>query len=295
MTVRFLLVFTVMWLWSNVAVATILSGELRLDNQDILISPTQKYHGQFDLRSKLPMGDQFVLSKVIINFRFQDDKEWVRTPGPNSMEDTGKVNRHDGIALRNKRVSGQTDHYYIAKRTIHMTNEEEVVELTIGRNIFYGTTIRRREVTRENLGQKSVNLGAYRDIGDNHRTRQHFRITESVLETYMDGYDGLFEIGRKQLDLATVQDLAYTGLLEFELGGKGDYIFVDATLLYEGYVTGLDVKENTGNSLFSGSLWLALFSIPIGGILWRKKSQNVAVYKSQKRITQRRVPDQRAF
>ena len=55
------------------ASAKTLSGEYRLDNKNILISETQKYRGQFDLRSKLPLGDDFVLTKIIISFKFQDD------------------------------------------------------------------------------------------------------------------------------------------------------------------------------------------------------------------------------
>lgn len=280
-----------MLVWPGEAGAATLSGELRLDNQDILVSETQKYHGQFDLRSRLPMGDEFVLSKVIVSFEFQDDKEWIRKTGPRSLENTGKIVRHAGSFLRDKSIAGQTDHYYTAKSIVYVTNEDEVAELAIGRNVYYGTTTRRRTVTRESQGEKSINLGAYSDNGDNHRTRQHFRITQSVLESHIDGYDGLFGIRRKTLDLAVVQDLAHTGLLDFELGGRGDYIFVAAKLQYQGYITGQEVMEGKGDGLFSGSLWLGLVSLPIGGLLWRKKM----AHKVQKRITQRKIPRQRAF
>ena len=284
-----------MLLLSDLAGATGLSGELQLYNQDILVTDKQNYQGQFDLRSKLPMGDEFVLTKVSVSFDFQDDQEWIRKAGTSSLENTGKIVRHKGIFQRNKRIAGQTDHYYIAKSIINLSNEEEVAKLSIGSNIYFGTTIRRREITTENMGQKSINLGAYRDDGDNNRTRQHFRVTQSVLESQTDGYDGLFGIGLRTLDLATVQDLAQTGVLNFELSAQGDYIFVEAKLEYEGFVIGPDVVKGNGNQLFSGTLWLALFSIPIGGLIWRKKTRAPALYKGQKRISQRKVPTEKAF
>ncbi|PCI45546.1 MAG: hypothetical protein COB49_09950 [Alphaproteobacteria bacterium] len=278
-----------MLLGSGQAEAGGLSGELWLDNQDIFVSGRQKYHGQFDLRSRLPMDDEFILSKVTVSFKFQDDREWVSKAGPHSLTDTGKVIRHRRLSLRKSRAAGQTDHYYTAKSIIYLTNEEEVAELAIGRNIYYATTMRRRDVTRESLGQKSIILGTYSDSGDNHRIREHHRITESVVEPQRDGFDGLFAIRQKNLDLAVVQDLAHRGVLDFELGGKGDYIFVEATLKYEGYVTGPEVMEDTA---FSGSFWLALFGLPIGGgLFWRKRMDQ----KNQKRITRRKIPAQRAF
>jgi len=275
--------------------AAALSGELRLDNQNILISEPERYNGQFDLRSRLPMGDEFVLSKVIVSFGFQDDREWIRKAGPNSLEDTGRIVRHEGLPQHGKRVAGQTDYYYTAKSIINLSNEEEVAKLAIGGNVYFGTTMHRRDITRENLGQKSINLGAYRDQGDNDRIRQHYRITDSILESHKDGYDGLFTIRRQTLDLATVQDLARTGLLDFELSGQGDYIFVEASLHYEGYVVGQEIIEDEGNLVFSGSLWLALFTVPLGGLLWRRKSRVATARKGQKRIAQRKIPQQRAF
>lgn len=284
-----------MLLLTGTVQATTLSGEFRLDNQDILISGPQKYHGHFDLRYELPFGDEFTLSKVTVRFIFRDDKEWVKGLGPNSLKDTGKVTRHEGSLLQKKKGAGQTDLHYTAKNITYLTNEEEVAELTIGRNVYYGATIRRRDVTREILGQKKMILGFYRDEGDNNRMREHFRITETILETQRDGYDGLFEIRRITLDLATVQDLAHTGLLKFELGGKGDYIFDGAKLYYEGYMTGQAMEDAQESGLFSGSLWLGLFSLPIGGLLWRKKRQTVRPRKGQKRIAQRKIPPDRAF
>ena len=283
-------------LWPSEAGATGLSGKLRLDNQNILVIGSKKYHGQFDLRYKFPVGDDFVLTKVVVNFKFQDDKEWVSKSGNSSLENTGKIVRHNGFSLRKKNVVGQTDHYYAAKSTVYLSNVEEVAKLTIGSNRYYSTTIRRRDVTQEILGEKKINLGTYRDTGDNHRMRQHYRITESIVESHRDGYDGLFEIRRKELDLATIQDLAHSGILKFELGGQGDYIFDEATIQYEGHIAGLEITERPQGGLFNGSIWLALLSLPMGwGFIWWKKRKIIVATRKQKRIAQRKVPKQRAF
>ncbi len=288
MKVGNLLVFTLMLFWTGEAEAAALSGKLWLNNQNILVTAAEKYHGQFDLGSSLPVDDEFVLTKVTVSFRFQDDTEWMSIAGPNSLENTGKITRSAQFPER-------VNLHYNAKSIVYMTNEEEVAELIVGNNKYYATTIHRREVSKEILGQKSMNLGLYRDDGDNRRKKQHYRITESVVEAHRDGYDGLFAIRQKTMDLATLQDLAQTGLLEFELGGKGDYIFIDALLQYEGFVTGPEVTEDAEQGLFTGSLWLALISLPIGGLLWRKKNRFVLARGTQKRITQRKIPKERAF
>jgi len=262
--------FLLILLWPTQAVAAAISGKYRLDNQNILILGTQKYYGQFDLRGKLPVGDEFVLSKVIVSFKFQDDSEWIRKAGPNSLENTGKIIRSSGFPLKRHLSAGRTDYHYIKKSIMYLTNEEEVAELTIGRTKYFGTTMRRRDVTKEILGQKSMMLGTYADEGDNHRIRQHYRITESVQEFRRDGYDGLFEIRRKSLDLASVQDLAHNGVLDFELAGKGDYNFMEATLQYEGYTTGQVAPAGSGSG---GLTWLMLFSLPIGGLIWWKRGK----------------------
>ena len=216
------------------ASAKTLSGEYRLDNKNILISETQKYRGQFDLRSKLPLGDDFVLTKIIISFKFQDDKEWIQTTGRSIVNDTGKITRHGRISAGAEpsatHIVGQTDHYFESLKIVNMTNEMEVAELTIGRNKFFGATIPRRDVTEQSMGRRKVMVGIYEDPGDENRNRRHFRITDTVLKTQRIGYDGLFEIRGKILDLASTQDLAHTGLLDFEISAQGDFIFVSANL-----------------------------------------------------------------
>ncbi|VAX08211.1 hypothetical protein MNBD_ALPHA03-889 [hydrothermal vent metagenome] len=264
-----------------------LSGKIQLPSQNILVSGPQKYQGQIDLRPYLPMGDEFVLTKVIVNFLFRDDKEWVRTVGKSSLEDTGKIIRHSGSAFRKKSISGQTDYYYISRRVIDMTNEEEVAQLTIGRNVFYGTTMRRRDVTKKPVGQKSVMLGTYREPGDNARLRQHFRITDEILETRRDGYDGFFEIRHKYLDLSAVQDIARTGLIKFELAGQGDYIFVEARATYEGYIMG-PKSASLDTSLYKGPIWLTMLGLPIGGAVWWRKRQKLAHKKQKKKQARQR-------
>ena len=284
--------------WSSPAAATILSGKFRLDNQAIIISGEEDYYGEFDLRSLLPMGDEFVLSKVIVSFKFQDDKEWVTKAGQSSLEDTGKVIRHGGFLVKRKSIAGQTDHYFTAKNIIHLSNEEEVAKLTIGRNIYFGTTMRRREVVQETIGQKSILLGTYSDDGDDGRIRQHHRITQSVLETHRDGYDGLFEMRHKVLDLAAAQDLAHSGVLEFELSGKGDYIFSEATLQYEGYTTGQEARDDTEGSMSDGMLWFMLLGLAAGVFFWWKKPQTIqktrTVQKS-KPVKNRNLSRKQAF
>lgn len=287
-------------LYSGDVEARVLSGEFRLNNQDVLVTQSQKYQGRFDLRSKLPLGDDFVLTKVYVSFKFQDDQEWVRKAGPKSLKNTGKIIRHSGASRGKKSKDARTDHYYAAKSIIHVSNEQEVAELTIGRTKFFSATMRRREFVTENLGQKSLNLGRYRDAGDDQRVRQHYRITDTVVETQWDGFDGPFEIRRKKLDLATVQDLAHTGMLDFELGGQGDYIFIDARLQYEGFIAGQEATEGPENGFFSTSVWLGLVSLPVGGFLWLQRGRGGMVPRRQrrapqKRITQRRIPQQRAF
>jgi len=261
--------------------ATSLSGKAQLAEQNILISEPQKYQGQIDLRQHLPMGDEFVLTKVIVNFMFQDDKEWVRTVGKSSLENTGKIARHAGSVFRKKSISGQTDYHYISRSVIDMTNEGEVAQLTIGRNIFYGATMRRRDVTQEPVGQKSLMLGIYSDPGDNARLRQHFRITDEILETRRDGYDGYFAMRHKYLDLSAVQDIARTGLIKFELAGQGDYIFVEARATYEGYIMG-PKSASLDTSLYKGPIWLTMLGLPIGGAVWWRKRQKLA-HKNQKK------------
>lgn len=271
-----------------------LSGRVQLAEQNILISEPQKYQGQIDLRPYLPMGDEFVLTKVIVNFMFQDDKEWVRTVGKSSLENTGKIARHTGSAFRKKfisgrkkSISGQTDYHYISRSVIDMTNEGEVAQLTIGRNVFYGATMRRRDVTKETLSQKSLMLGSYNDPGDNGRLRQHFRITDEILETRRDGYDGSFEMRHKYLDLSAVQDTARTGLIPFELGGQGDYIFVGARVTYEGYIMGSQAVSME-KTLSQGPIWLALLVLPLGGAVWWRKRQKLAHKKQKKKQARQR-------
>ncbi len=273
--------FILMFLLPLPVGATSLSGKAQLAEQNILISEPQKYQGQIDLRQHLPMGDEFVLTKVIVNFIFQDDKEWVRTVGKSSLENTGKITRHAGSVFQKKSISGQTDYHYISRSVIDMTNEGEVAQLTIGRNVFYGATMRRRDVTKETLSQKSLMLGSYNDSGDNGRLRQHFRITDEILETRRDGYDGSFEMRHKYLDLSAVQDTARTGLIPFELGGQGDYIFVEARVTYEGYIMGSQAvsMEKTWSQ---GPIWLALLGLPLGGAVWWRKRQKT-VHKKQKK------------
>jgi len=252
-----------------------LSGKARLDNQDILISPTAKYRGRFDLGSQLPLGDEFVLTDVTVSFKFLDDREWVRTTGQGGLRDTGRIVRHPGGALMSKSIAGQTDHYYESKVIVRMRNEEEVAELTIGRNKFYGATMRRREVSREPQGQQAIILGVYPDPGDDHRLRKHYRITETMLETELDGYDGPFEIRQRKLGLAAVQDLARHGFLDFELAGKGDYIFQDATLWFQGYTTG-EEKPGAEGRWPAPVLWLLLSGFPLAGLAWWKKDHILA-------------------
>ena len=270
--------FILQIIWTGESGAKSLSGKYRLDNQDILISDSQKYRGQFDLRSQLPMGNEFVLSKVIVSFKFQDDKEWTRKDGKSSLRNTGKIVRHAGSPLRKRTVAGRTDYYYEAEQIEYLSNEEELAELTIGRSKYFATTMRRRDVSRDILGQKSIILGTYSDEGDEHRIRQHHRITTSILERRRDGYDGLFEIRRKTLDLSAAQDLAHSGILEFELGGRGDYIFVGATIQYQGFTTGKIGSEDTQSGSFGGLLtWLMLLGVAIGGVFWWKKGRGVPV------------------
>lgn len=292
-----LIYFPLILLYTGEAAAAVLSGEFRLNNQDILVSQSQKYPGRFDLRSELPLGDDFVLTKVYVSFKFQDDQEWIRKAGPKSLKNTGKVMRHGGASSNKKSKGAQADHYYTGKSIVHLSNEQEVAELTIGTTIFYSATMRRREVVIENIGQKILNLGRYRDVGDHQRLRQHYRITDTTVETQWDGFDGPFEIRRKELDLATVQDLAHTGILDFELGGQGDYIFVDARLDYEGFIAGQEATAEPENGFFSTPVWLGLVSLPVGGFLWRNRNRGGGAQRRppQKRIAQRKIPRQRAF
>ncbi|MBL4801345.1 MAG: hypothetical protein JKY45_05575 [Emcibacter sp.] len=292
--------FILTLLWFDQAAAVSLSGKLHLNKQAILISGEKKYNGKFDLRSILPMGDEFVLSKVIVSFKFQDDMEWIKKTGQHSLENTGKIIRHGGFSVRRNAVAGQTDHYYTAKSIIHLSNEEEVAKLTIGRNIYFGTTMRRKDVTRENLGQKNMMMGVYEDDGDNGRIRQHNRVTQSILETHLDGYDGLFEMRHKVLDLATAQDLAHSGVLNFELAGTGDYIFVEATLQYEGYAAEGQGKLE-GTSLLGNVSWFILFGLTIGGLFWWKKKQPAPgkperkIRTKNQKISRQRVARQSGF
>lgn len=267
------LLIIVMFPWPIMAGPTELSGKYRLSNQDILIPKGQKYHGRIDLRSQLPMGDEFVLTNVNISFKFQDDREWVSTPGAAELKNTGKITRHPGSPFRHKSIVGQTDYHYTLKSIIHMTNEEEVAELTIGRNKFFATSMRRRDTTREDQGRKVMMLGIYRDDGDNDRTRQHYRITEKFREIRRDGYDGLFEIRHKSLDLSSVQDLAHSGILDFELAGQGDYIFMGATVWYEGHGSGQTASDN---NIFSAPVWIIMSGLPLGGWFWWQKSRFAA-------------------
>ncbi len=288
--------FILMLLFPLSVGAESLSGKVQLSSQNILISGPQKYQGQIDLRPNLPMGDEFVLTKVIVNFMFQDDKEWVRTVGKSSLENTGKIIRHSGqnsgqnsgLDFRKKSISGQTDYHYITRHVIDMTNEGEVAQLTIGRNVFYGTTMRRRDVTKETLSQKSVMLGSYSDPGDNGRLREHFRITDEILETRRDGYDGSFAMRHKYLDLSAVQDTARTGLIPFELGGQGDYIFVEARVSYEGYIMGSQAGSME-KTLSQGPIWLALLGLPVGGAVWWRK-RNKPANRNQKKKQARQRP-----
>jgi len=285
-----------MLLWPVSVAATNLSGKIRLTNQDILITGVQKnqpqknqpqkYKGQIDLRSQLPMGDEFVLTKVTVTFKFQDDKEWVRKPGKASLNNTGKITRHPGSALRKKSIAGQTNLHYTMENLIEMSNEQEVAELHIGRNRFYGTTMRRRDATREILGQKKMMLGIYPDAGDGGRIRQHYRITEEIRQTRRDGHDGLFEIRHKSLDLSAMQDIARTGMLNFELAGEGDYIFLEARVAYEGHMLGQTVSQEGG--LFDGMIWLAMGGLPLGGLIWWKKRH--AAVRIRRRALGRRNP-----
>ena len=274
--------FILMLLFPLSVGAESLSGKVQLSSQNILISEPQKYRGQIDLRPYLPMGDEFVLTKVIVNFMFQDDKEWVRTVGKSSLENMGKIIRHSGQS------SGQTDYHYISRSVIDMTNEGEVAQLTIGRNVFYGTTMRRRDVTKETLSQKSVMLGSYSDPGDKGRLREHFRITDEILETRRDGYDGSFAMRHKYLDLSAVQDTARTGLIPFELGGQGDYIFVEARVSYEGYIMGSQAGSME-KTLSQGPIWLALLGLPVGGAVWWRK-RNKPANRNQKKKQARQRP-----
>ena len=289
--------FTLMLLYTGDVAAAVLSGEFRLNDQDILISKSQKYQGRFDLRSDLPLGDEFVLTNVYVSFKFQDDQEWVGKAGSNSLENTGKIIRHGGRFRGTESKGAQTDHYYTAKRFVHLSNEPEVAELTIGTTVFYSASMRRREFVTENIEQKSINLGRYRDAGDHQRVRQHYRIMNTTVESQWDGYDGPFEIRRKKLDLATVQDLAHSGILDFELGGQGDYIFIEAKLHYEGFSAGQQVIEEPENGFFSTPVWLGLVGLPVGGLLWRNRSRAGGAPRRslQKRITQRKIPRQRTF
>ncbi|MCF6215702.1 MAG: hypothetical protein L3J58_05960 [Emcibacter sp.] len=276
-----------MLLFPLCAGAESLSGKVQLSDQNILISGPQKYQGQIDLRPYLPMGDEFVLTKVIVNFIFQDDKEWVRTVGKTSLENTGKIVRHAGSAFHKKSISGQTDYHYISRSVIDMTNEGEVAQLTIGRNVFYGTTMRRRDVIKEPMGQKSLMLGTYRDPGDNARLRQHYRITDEIMETRRDGYDGSFEMRHKYLDLSAVQDIARSGLIPFELGGQGDYIFVEALVTYEGHIMGSQAASME-KTLSQGPIWLALLGLPLGGAVWWRKQQKTTHKKQKKKQARQR-------
>jgi len=279
--------FILMLFFPPSAGAESLSGKAHLSNQNILISGPQKYQGQIDLRSHLPMGDEFALTKVIVSFMFQDDKEWVRATGESSLQDTGKIIRHSGSAFRKKEVSGQTDYLYVSRDIVDLTNEGEVAELTIGRNIFYGTTLRRRDVTKEILGQKSLLLGTYNDAGDNGRLRQHYRLTDEILETRQDGYDGPFEIRHKYLDLSAVQDIARTGILDFELAaGEGDYIFVEARVSFAGHIMGRQAAPEHADP-FIKPIWLAMIGLPLGGVVWWKKNRVASAQKQPGRNRRR--------
>ncbi|VAV95170.1 hypothetical protein MNBD_ALPHA02-1562 [hydrothermal vent metagenome] len=263
-----------MLLWPEASASATLSGNVRLDHQNILITDQKIYHGQFDLRSELPVGDEYVLSKVIVSFKFQDDQEWASKAGESNLTDSGKIVRRRVFSLKDNGIAGRTDHYFTSKSIIYLSNEEEVAKLTIGRNVYFATTMRRRDVNREVTGRRSMLLGIYPDEGDQGRLRQHHRITESVVETRRDGYDGLFEMRLKALDLTSAQDLAHEGMLNFELSGTGDYTFVEATLQYEGYTSGGEFsKQEPVGTLGRFFTWLGLISLPIGGLLWMKRNR----------------------
>ncbi len=274
-----------MLLWPGGVSAATLSGKVRLDHQNIVITDQKIYRGQFDLRSELPVGDEYVLSKVIVSFKFQDDQEWVSKAGESSLTDSGKIVRRRGFSLKDNGIAGRTDHYFTSKSTIYLSNEEEVAKLIIGRNIYFATTMRRRDVSREVTGRRSMLLGVYPDEGDQGRLRQHHRITESVVETRRDGYDGMFEMRQKALDITSAQDLAHEGVLDFELSGTGDYIFMEATLHYEGYTTGAEPPEQESVGMLGRFFtWLGLFSLPVGGLLWIKRNRPAQPPRRRRRV-----------
>lgn len=272
--------------FGQVAAAT-LSGKARLDNQNVFVAPSQHYKGRFDLRSQLPLGDEFVLSSVKVSFKFQDDKEWVNKLDAGSLKNTGRIIRHEGSVLLPKSIAGQTDLYYESVQMVHKSNEEEVAEVTISRNKLYSTTVHRREVTRESHGQKVMLLGTYEDSGDNHNLRKHYRVTDMVTESHLNGYDGPFEIREKILDLTAAQDLARDGYLDFELSGKGDYIFVSASISYQGYTTGVERPDSHETVMPAAVLWFAGVSFPVGGLLWWRNGQR-KTHRKQKIRRRRR-------
>lgn len=249
------------------------SGTAELDRQFILVSEKKPYQGSFDVTALLPQGEDFVLTKAKITFEFQDDREWAQQLPQSTRQIAGEVVRHSRTITPSARIAGQTDHYVTALVTEILSNPSEVAELTIGRNIYYGTTSRRQEVIRTEQGRRKILLGTYTDAGDQGRVRRHVRITDTTLEQRRDGYDGAFVIKNKFLDVTSLQDLARTGRLDFSLAGKGDYTFIGATLWYEGFAAGSS-SEGAGAGAGSGdgvASWTLLLSggvLSFGGLFW---------------------------
>ncbi|QDE26663.1 hypothetical protein [Paremcibacter congregatus] len=264
-----------MLLWSQAAHAERFSGKVKLDRLDILVSDSAPYRGHFDLSSELPSQQDFILTNVRITFNFKDDKEWTIRSGEHIRQDTGRVERHKGQYPLSGMVTGQTDHYEKAVSTEVHSNPGEVAKLTIGRNIYYGTTSRRRQVTQIPQGQTTLLLGTYADTGDGGRLRQHYKITDRSLEQRLDGYDGYFTIQNKILDVTSAQDLAHRKRLDFELSGEGDYILLEATVWYEGQVSGELIPETPSVFFAKGSgLYGALAGgLVLGSFVWRRRGQ----------------------